>query len=343
MPVERRRSLAVLAACAAAGLIGLAGAARADEAALAKAAKQEGEVVYYTSKATPNAEGIAKGFTAKYGIPVKLFRAGGTQIGQKLMLEIRSRRVEADVAETSDPTLLTILYRQGAMEPYAAENGKDLPPEFKHAKGAWYGSSIVLMHLIVNADKVSEQDEPRTWSDLADPKWKGKLVWGSPNYGSSQYAVLKGLLELHGWDLIEAMKKNDTMVIRGWPEAENAVASGERVVGGDASSRSFRAIARGVHLRNVYPKEGSIVSLSAIGMLKGAAHPNAAKLLIEYVLSDEGQRVYAKNFAYPVRKGVPAGEGMAPIDGIKLHTPDSEQAVDQHDQIVRRWTQMMER
>ena len=197
-------------------ILGYPSLAFAVDAQLVQRAKAEGQVVYYTSKATPNAEGIAKGFTKKYGIPVKLFRAGGAQVAQKITLELRSRRLEDDVAETSDPTLLTILYRQGAIAPYVAENGKYLPSEFKHPKNAWYGSSVTLLHLIVNANKVSEKDEPQKWSDLADPKWKGKLVWGSPNYGSSQYAVLKGLLEIHGWKLIEASRRTQSEPHHQW-------------------------------------------------------------------------------------------------------------------------------
>ncbi len=343
MKINKEQVLAGGMAIAGACFLWLSTPSLAADEGLIERARQEGKVVFYTSKATANAEGVAKGFTDKYGIPVQLFRAGGTQIAQKLALELRSGKLEADVAETSDPTMLTVLYRQGAMEPFAPENGKSLPAEFKHPKDGWTGSSIALMHLIVNANEVSPEEEPKSWADLADPKWKGKLVWGSPNYGSSQYAALKGLLELHGWDLIEAMKKNETMIIRGWPEAENAVASGERLVGGDASSRSFRAMSGGLPLRNVYPEEGSIVSLSAIGVMKGAPHPNAAKLLIEYVLSEEGQQIYAENFAYPVRQDVPVGDSMKPLTEIKMHTPDSEEAVDQHAQIVRRWTQMMER
>src|SRR5690606_18833064 len=152
----------------------------ADEG-LIERARQEGKVVFYTSKATANAEGVAKGFTDKYGIPVQLFSAGGTQIAQKLALELRSGKLEADVAEAADPRTLTVLDRQGGLEPVAPENGESLPAEFKQPKDGWTGSSIGLMHLSVNAKELSPEGEPKSWADLADPKWKGKLVSGSPN------------------------------------------------------------------------------------------------------------------------------------------------------------------
>jgi iron(III) transport system substrate-binding protein len=338
--IDRRASLIGAAAALAASLPRMG---RAEDDKLVAKAKSEGEVTFYTSADTLNAESCAAAFKKKYGINVKLFRAGGSQIAQKLTLELRTRRLEADLTELSDPTMLTVLFRQGAIEPYEAANGAVLPETFKHPKRAWHGTAFIFMHLIVNKDKVSPAEEPKTWSDIAHPKWKGKVVWGSPNYGSSQYATVKGLIELHGWELIEKMKANQTMIIQGWPEAENAVASGERLVGGDASARSFRALDRGVPLRNVYPAEGAIVSLGAASVMKGAKHPNASRLLLEFLLSAEGQAIYAKNFVYPVRPGVPAGGNLVPLKDVKLHTINYEEAVDQHDQIVRRWTQLLER
>ena len=338
--IDRRTSLIGAVAALTAGLPRIG---HAEDGALVSKAKAEGEVTFYTSADTLNAEACAAGFKKKYGINVKLFRAGGSQIAQKLTLELRTRRLEADLTELSDPTMLTGLFRRGAVDPYEAANGAALPDGFKHPKRAWYGTAFIFMHLIVNKDKVSTADEPKSWADIADPKWKGKLVWGSPNYGSSQYATVKGLIELHGWALIEKMKANETMIIQGWPEAENAVASGERLVGGDASARSFRALQRGAPLRNVYPADGAIVSLGAASVMKGAKHPNAARLLLEFLLSAEGQAIYAKNYVYPVRPDVAAGGNMVPLKNIKLHTINYEEAVDQHDEIVRRWTQLLER
>jgi iron(III) transport system substrate-binding protein len=338
--INRRTSMLGTAAVLTAGVVRTGHAA---DDGLVERAKAEGEVTFYTSADTLNAEAVAAGFKGKYGINVKLFRAGGSQIAQKLTLELRSRRLEADVTEMSDPTMLTILFRQGAVDPYEAANASVLPADFRHPKNAWYGTAFIFMHLIVNKNLVTTADEPKSWADIADPKWKGKLVWGSPNYGSSQYATVKGLIELHGWDLIEKMKANETMMIQGWPEAENAVSSGERLVGGDASGRSFRALAWGAPLRNIYPSDGAIVALGAISVMKPARHPNAARLLVEYVLSVEGQSTYAKNFVYPVRPDVPAGGNLVPLKDVKLHTINYEEAVDQHDEIVRRWTQLMER
>jgi len=338
--IDRRTSLIGAVAALTAGLPRIG---HAEDGALVSKAKAEGEVTFYTSADTLNAEACAAGFKKKYGINVKLFRAGGSQIAQKLTLELRTRRLEADLTEMSDAAMLSMLFRQGAVEPYEAANGGALPDGFKHPKRAWYGTAFNFMHLIVNKDKVSTADEPKTWADIADPKWKGKLVWGSPNYGSSQYATVKGLIELHGWELIEKMKANQTMIIQGWPEAENAVASGERLVGGDASARSFRALERGAPLRNVYPADGAIVALGAASIMKGAKHPNAARLLLEFLLSAEGQAIYASNYVYPVRSDVPAGGNLAPLKDIKLHTINYEEAVDQHADIVRRWTQLLER
>jgi len=314
----------------------------AQDADLVEKARAEGQLVYYTNKANELARALADGFSAKYGIQVQIFRAGGAQLAQKLSLELRSRRVEADMFEANDPSLATLFHRQGAILPYQIQNAAGIAKDLYHPEFVWTASALSFGHLVANSS-VPEADRPRTFTDLLDPKWQGKVVWASPNFGASQLVVIKGVVEMHGWEFVEKLAKQGTLVVRGFPDAENAVASGERPVGIDVSSRAGVAVRNGVPIEIIYPEEGSVVYLTALSILQGAKHPNAAKLFLEYCLSPEGQNIYSQEANYPVVSGIDAPEGLAPLNELKLHHINWEELLDQRDEVVKRWTSLMER
>lgn len=190
---------------------------------------------------------------------------------------------------------------------------------------------------------MTKDQVPTSYKDLADARWKGKLVWASPNYGSPQLATVKALVEIGGWALIEALGKNQPMVVRAYPEAENAVASGERLVGSDSSNRASNALRRGEPLALIYPKEGVIAVPAVTMIMKDAKHPNAAKLFQEFSFSEEAQRVYVKLGAHAVRQGLGAPPQLKPTEEIKFYHINWQELLDSRDEMARRWTQMVER
>jgi iron(III) transport system substrate-binding protein len=254
-----------------------------------------------------------------------------------------ARRVECDVFEGNDPTLAVLLDRQGVVEHYQPEAAAGLDATLFHPQHAWHSTGMAFGHMIGNNARMAVAEMPKSFAAIADAKWRGQLAWASPNYGSSQLVVLKGLLEMHGWDLIEALARNQTMIVRGWPEAENAVATGERQIAGDVSSRAFVAVRNGVPFELIYPEEGVIVYLVAIAITKAAPRPNAARLLVEFCLSDEGQRLYMREFNYPIRRSLGTPEGLVPLANVKQHNVNWDELLDQRTAITRRWTQLLER
>ena len=319
-----------------------ASAARPSIDQLVEAAKKEGKVVVYTARTEAQAQGMAKAFEAKYGIPVEYVRAGGEQLAQKLELELRAGRVIADVVHDTDRSYPTILKGRGDLLQYRPVNAEPYLAKDKDPEGYWWGSSMSGMMIIYNKSLVTPQEAPKSFKELADAKWKGKSVTGSPNYGGAQLAITKALLEMYGWPFLEQWRANNVMVVQGFPDAENKVISGERPVGVDVSTRLSEALSKGQPLGVVWPDEGFVENPDALFIPKGAPHPNAAKLYVEFQLSEEGSRIAVETGrVYSLRPNSDPPPHLPRLETIKRYNFNTAELVQQRDDIKRRWTDLM--
>ena len=328
---------------AAALATGLGGPAHAQDAALVAKAKQEGSVALYSVSPTPVLQAIADRFTQAYGVKVDIFRAGGAQIEQKLYLEMRSGRVTADVVELGDATAINQIAEKGGIAPYKPANAAGLPTALLDPRGNWVTIAQHVYPIVYNRQKVAEADAPRTYKDLADPKWKDKLVLASPNYGSTQTTLVKGLVELNGWDFVERLKANNAMVARGFPDLENAISTGERLAGIDISIRLVEALKQGAPLGVVFPADGTVAVQDVLAVMAAAPHPNAARLLEEFFLSDELQRFLQTAGMFPVKPGAGSPGQLPALASLKLHYVNLVELEAQRRDMIARWTDLVER
>ncbi len=318
--------------------------AQAQDAALIAKARQEGTVSLYTISPTQIAQEFGKHFTDKYGIRVVIFRAGGGQIQQKLALEMRSNRVAADVVEIGDPTAINQLASKGGIASYKPPGSETLAPGLLDSHDRWTTISQSVFPIIYNKQMLGADTAPQIYRDLADPKWKDKIVLASPNYGSTQTTLVKGLVELQGWSFIDALEANSIMIARGFPDAENLIATGERSVGIDISSRYVEAIGKGVPLGVVFPADAIVAVQDVMAIMEAAPHPNAARLLVEFYLTAPEQAFVAAGAgAYPVKAASGSPSGLPPLSSLKLHYIDLSDLEAHHSEIVSRWTNTLER
>ena len=149
---------------------------------LIEAAKKEGKVVYYTSVDLPLAEKVAKAFEAKYsGIAVRVERSGAERVFQRIGQEYSSRIYAADVVNSSDAAHFIVWKRDGILAPYVTEDvAKFYPPEHQDADGLYASFRIGLSVIAYNTSLVKAEDAPKSFADLLDPKWAGKMVKAHP-------------------------------------------------------------------------------------------------------------------------------------------------------------------
>jgi iron(III) transport system substrate-binding protein len=283
------------------------------------AARKEGKVVLYTSAPIAAAQKVANAFEQKFGIRVELFRSGGTEVLRRFMLERDAGNIVADVLVTSDPAAAIEFAARGMFIPFQPADFDKVPDAFKDPAGAYVGQRVSLIANYGRTDLIPAADMPRTWDDLLDPRLKGKLVITNPSFTSLQLGVVAMLSKLRGWDFFERLNRNDVLVVPGNEQALNLVKTGERPIAAAADSQyASEARLAGHQIQTFFPTDGTFAIPAVTAVVKGGRNPNAARLLAEYQLSLEAERLWPPNGIYAARIDVDPPAGSPPIGAVKV-------------------------
>ena len=311
---------------------------------LVKAATAEGKVVFYTSVELVLAEGLAKLFQQKYpGISVQVERTGSERVFQRIGQEYAANIHSVDVVNSSDAAHFTYWKRNGMLQPFlSTEMAENYAPGSLDPDGAYAPWRLNISPFAYNTTLVKEADAPKSFKDLLDPKWKGKLVKASPNYsGTIMTATYETLVAL-GWDYFEALAKQDVMQTQSALEPPRKVASGEREVMVDGSEYFIYSLMdQGNPIKIVYPAEGVPAITSPAAMLKAAPHPNAAKLFYAFLFSQPVQQVMVdKGGTRSLHKLVKDRPDHVPLAQLKLWPEDANAVEARSEEIKSRYRQL---
>jgi len=306
------------------------------------AAKKEGKVVWYTSLVLPSAERVAKLFEAAYpGIKVEVHRTGSERILQRVMQELQANIRNADVIHTSDAGHFVLLKDKKLLAKYTPAGVDAFPAGFKDKDGYYYGLRATLNVIAYNTKAVSAADAPKTWKDLLDPKWKGKLVTAHPGYSGVVATHVLALSHLHGWDYFKQLAQNRVMIKQSAADPSSVVASGERVVavnGGEYSA--YQVKKKGNPIEIVYPKEGVPLVVSPTAITAFAPHPNAAKLFTDFTFTREVQQVLADSEGlYTGHPDVKYPADKPKLSDLKLLTVDPEELEKRNEEIKKKFVE----
>src|SRR5262245_21872664 len=192
----------------------LVGAPRAQDAR-AEAARKEGKVVWYTSLVLPSAEKVAKLFEAAYpGIKVEVHRTGSQRVLQRVMQELQANIKNVDVIHTSDAGHYVLLKDKKLLMKYTPAGGESFPASFKDKDGYHYGLRATVNVIAYNTKAVAAGEAPRSWKDLLDPRWRGKLVTAHPGYSGVIATHVLALVHLYGWDYWKQLAQNKPMLVQ---------------------------------------------------------------------------------------------------------------------------------
>lgn len=275
--------------------LALSFASAAAQDARVEAAKKEGKVVWYTSLALPSAEKVAKLFEAAYpGIKVEVQRTGSQRILQRVMQELQANIKNADVIHTSDAGHFVLLKEKKLLMKYTPAGVDGFPSGFKDKDGYYYGLRATVNVIAYNSKLIPANEAPRTWKDLLDPKWKGKMVTAHPGYSGVIATHVLALVHLHGWDYWKQLAQNKLMLVQSAVDPAGVVASGERPIAVDGGHYTFyQTRKKGNPVEIVFPKEGVPLVVSPSAIASFAPHPNAARLFTDFIFSRELQQVLA--------------------------------------------------
>lgn len=245
-------------------------------------------------------------------IRVEGVQALGAELLTKVNNEFASGQHVADITGTGSTTTVQ-LYDQDRYASYRPFTLGDVPAHCVGPDQAFFCSSISAFGIVYNTNKVAEDEAPRGWEDLLDPRWKGKMaIWGSPDSSGPSGGLLTQMLydERYTEEYVRELATQQVTVSSGTLLSE--VATGQHVVGFPVPSTYYDdAKRKGAPLGFVYPMQGGNYLVDTyLGMLRNAPHPNAAKLFINYVHTSEAGQIYSQelgDYSPAAATGAPSG------------------------------------
>lgn len=307
------------------------------------AAKKEGKVVWYCSVPIATAQQIANLFQTKTGINVELFRSGGSAILRRFQQEGDSGKVFVDVLTHSDPAAANALTKKGKFVPFKATDFDKVPAEVKHPEGMHVAQRLNVMAIYVRDDMLPEADRPKTWTDLLNPKYKGKIVMPDPNFSSLLVVITGTLGKTHGWQYFEKLRANDIMVVQSNQQVSDMIKRGERAIA-MAADAAYVGPSRkqGMKISILYPTDGAFVIASPSSVVKGSPNPNAAKAFADFMLSRDVQQMFPSRYLYSARTDIAGPPGYPSLTSFKIHPVDYDYVEAESSRIRKRFSEAMQ-
>ena len=312
--------------------------------ALIEAAKKESKVVWYSAMDLPVCTRLAKAFEATYpGVAVRLERSGSERNFQRIAQERASNIFVVDVVDSADAAHFVVWKREGLLAPYVPEEvARHFPAEYQDPDGLFATGRIWLCSIGYNTNMVKAEDAPKSFADLLDPKWAGKMVKGHPGFsGTIMTATFQTARDL-GWEYFEKLAKQRVMQVQSSTDPPKKLELGERAVmadGNDYNLIQLKEAGRPVEV--VYPTEGTPLITGPNGVFKSAPNPNAARLLRSFLLSGETQQLLVDfTGQHSVHALVKQKPGRTPLKDIKLMKDDPAGVEAHSEEIKTRYTKI---
>ncbi len=294
-------------------------------ATLYPAAKQEGKLVLYGVGNADLYEPIHQAFVTRFpGIEVQGVDQRGRDSREKIVAEQQSQNYVADVVISGTDTQAELV-TLGLTEAYTPAEIDNAIPGLVPPGGAMSPRTLTIFTISVNTNLVPPDQEPKTWLDVLDPKWKGKLAMDDPRGSGPGGTILSGMEALYGQDVDQKLADQKPFFAPQAGPIFTALNRGEYAIFLSSGHPDVIANRRaGAPIKQIKASDG--VGLTPIGqsLLQHAPHPNAAKLWIEWSLSEEGQTLLAAQGNAVARKGVKAVEPEASLEGVKFLPRDDD-------------------
>jgi iron(III) transport system substrate-binding protein len=299
---------------------------------LVEGAKKEGELNIYTSAQSDDMGALVSAFEKKYGIKVNVWRSSSEKVLQRAVTEARANKHTMDVAETNGPELEAMSREKilvAVKSPYLA----DLIAPAIRPHGEWVGTRLNVFVQAYNTQQVKKSELPKTWEDLADPKWKGKLgiEQEDSDWLAGQYAELGDARA--GKVFKDIVEKNGVSVRKGHTLLTQLVVSGEipfALTVYNYKAEQLKGKGAPIDWFTIGP---AIARPNGIGVAKQAPHPHAAVLFMDFEISPEGQKILAGRDFVPTSKKVDT-----PLNKIPMKFVDARVALDE----FQKWEKLYE-
>src|SRR3954463_4115680 len=294
--------------------------------------KAGGKVVVYTANDSNLNRFVFDAFTRETGIQVEPVEAGSGVVFRRIASE-RDRPL-GDIVWGVSRTLLRA--NKALLAPYASKNKDAVPAQFRDADDAWIGSNVHLLVILQNSKLISENEGPKSWADLMDPKWKGKVAFTDPANSGSGYSHLTMLAELWGpgeagWEKVSQLLAN-TRVLNRSSLVFQGVGNGEFALGMSLEYAGYQWSSNGAPVTVIYPQDGTIAQMEGVAVIKGGPNTANAKQFVDYVTrKDVREAILRFAFRRPARQDLDLSKlpgSMPQLSAIKILDYDEDHWVE---------------
>ena len=300
------------------------------EAQLHEAAKKEKAFTWYTSHFnSETAAAVCNGFEQKYtGVKCNYIRTTAQVAYQRLAQDQKAGLAVASVFSSTDTSHFGKMKKDGWLAAYRPKNAAELIDAFKgfsDPDGTYVTTAAGLVLITYNTSVVADKDAPKKWTDLLDPKWKGKVSIGHPGFSGYVGTWVVEMRKLYGWDYFKRLEQNKPRIGRSINDTVTMLNAKESWVAAGPSATTLESKDKGNPLAVVYPEDGAILMVSPSGILKNAPAPNAGRLFLEYLLSRECNEIMVKMRQDSINKLVKPLPGSKSIADVKTIRPAYEE------------------
>ena len=255
-----------------------------------------------------------------------MIRTTGQVAYQRVLQELKNSTPQCDVFCSTDISHYPALKARNALARYAPRNAGALAQPFVGFGDPDYyiPATASLQVMVYSTKNVAPGDVPKNWTDLTDPKWKNRVAVAHPAFSGYFGTWVLAMRKLYGWEFFEKLAKNNPRIGRSGNDPIAMLNAGESLIGTGPVSTSVQNIEKGNPIGFVYPTDGTLLCFGPAAVMAAAPHPNAARLFLEWLLSEDYAQACVKWHLEPVRADAPQMQGTRPLSELKLlrMTPD---------------------
>ena len=339
-----RRALLATAVAASAARAQPVSPAQATAEQLLPEATREGTAVWHTSIDLPVAQKMVTAFQARYpGIRIQLERSGAERVLQRIEQEYASNIKVADVVESSDVSMFIGWKKKGWLAPYVPRAVEQFWPKEQRDPDNLFATVRAQLSVIAyNTRQVKPEDAPRSFQDLLAPKWRNRIVKAHPGYSGTILTSTFATANALGWPYFEQLAKQRVMQVQSASEPPKKVAQGERSLMMDGNEYVVLYLKEsGNPIEVVYPTEGSPIIEGQTAIMKDAPHPNASRLFMEFIYSQDCQQLVCDAGGMrSFHPNVTLLPGRKPMADIKLLHADPQALTANAEDVKKKYTEI---
>ncbi len=287
------------------------------------------DLVLYTSQPDADAAATVDAFkAANPGVDVQIFRSGTSDLLTKLAAEFAAGSPQPDVLLIADAVSMESLKKDGRLMAYPEANVEGFETSAYDADKTYFGSKLITTGIAYNTRAA---EKPEHWSDLTGEAYKDLTIMPSPLYSGAAAYLLSAFVNRDdlGWDYFEKLKENGLVSVRGNGAVLKSVASGEKAYGILVDFMAMNAKKDGSPIEFVFPEEGVTAVTEPVAIMSTAKNADVAKKFVDFILSDDGQKLALKQGYLPAKPSVGRPDWLPEGTEVKVMSVDVKKVVEE--------------